>query len=410
MSPSKVFDHSKIRKDFPILARTNRGKPLVYLDNAATTQKPQCVIDSLTHYYSNNNSNVHRGVYELAEDAENLYRSARNTIASWLNVSPEEIIFTRGATEGINLVSNSFAKPLLKKGDQIILSEMEHHANIVPWQMVAKDTGADIKIVPLLEDGSLDRSKLSEFLSSSQSAILSICHVSNVLGTVNPVEEIIKEAHQNGVKVVLDGAQSVPHLKVDLQKLECDFFVFSGHKLFAPMGIGVVFAKNELIAEMQPYQGGGDMIDQVSFQGTTFANGTQRFEAGTPNVAGAIGLAAAINYLAGIDFHQVDAHEKKLLTQTRNELNDIEGLVEYGTTSNKAGVFSFSIAGIHPHDLATLLDAEGIATRTGHHCCQPLMQKIGVEATARASFSLYNTQEDVHAFTDAVKRAVQILG
>ena len=409
MSVVKPFDPSDIRQDFPILGRTNRGKPLVYLDNAATTQKPQCVIDALASYYSQNNSNVHRGVYELAEDAENLYRSSRQTIADWLNVNSEEIIFTRGATEGINLISRSFAQPLLKKGDQIILSEMEHHANIVPWQLVAKDTGAEIKVVPIHEDGSLDRTKLSKLLASPQAAILSICHISNVLGTINPVGEIIKEAHQYGVKVVVDGAQSVPHLKIDLQVLGCDFFVFSGHKLFAPMGIGVVFAKSSHLKSMVPYQGGGDMIDQVSFEGTTFTEGTQRFEAGTPNVAGAIALAEAITYLQNIDFSQADPHEKKLLSLTREQTQEIRGIVEHGTTSNKAGVFCFTVEGVHPHDLATLLDAEGIATRTGHHCCQPLMKRLGHEATARASFSIYNTIDDVNRFTTALKRVVKLL-
>jgi cysteine desulfurase/selenocysteine lyase len=409
MTNMNLFDPNRIRDDFPILSRKNRGKPLVYLDNAATTQKPQSVIDALSCYYSQNNSNVHRGVYELAEDAENLYRSSRKTIANWLHVSPEEIIFTRGATEGINLISRSFAQPMLKHGDEIILTEMEHHANIVPWQMVAKETGAVIKVVPLLQDGSLDLNKLSEYLASPKSVLLSLCHVSNVLGTVNPIEKIIEEAHQNDVKVVVDGAQSVPHLKVDLRALGCDFFVFSGHKLFAPMGIGVVYAKSSNLDKMSPYQGGGDMIDQVSFDGTTFTTGVQRLEAGTPNVAGSIGLAEAVQYLEKIDFAGAHPHEKNLLSLTREHVREIPGLVEHGTTPDKAGVFCFSIDGVHPHDLATLLDAEGIATRTGHHCCQPLMKRLGHEATARASFSIYNTDEDVVRFTSALKRAVSIL-
>jgi len=407
---SNSFDPYEIRKDFPILSRTNRGKPLVYLDNAATSQKPKSVINAISHYYESSNSNVHRGVYELAEDAENLYRNSRQKTAHWLGVSAEEIIFTRGATEGINLIAYSFAKHNINKGDSIILSEMEHHANIVPWQMIAKSKGANIQVVPVLNDGSLDREKLSEFLATPNTSILSLCYISNVLGTINPIKDIIEEAHKYGVKVVIDGAQAVPHMQVDLHNLDCDFFVFSGHKLFAPMGIGVVYAKNELMDDMRPYQGGGDMIDQVSFDGTTYAKGAQRFEAGTPNVCGAIGLGEALDYLNGIEFKQVDAHEKKLLKQTREGLKDIVGLVEHGITAEKAGVFSFTIKGIHPHDLSTLLDAEGIATRTGHHCCQPLMKKLGVEATARASYSMYNTLEDVNIFTDAVKRAVQILG
>ena len=404
------FDPYKVRDDFPILSRSNRGKPLVYLDNAATSQKPISVINAVRDYYLENNSNVHRGVYELAEDAENQYRSSRKEVADWLGTSPDEIIFTRGATEGLNLIAHSFAEPILKKGDQIILTEMEHHANIVPWQMIAKSTGAEIVVVPVLQDGSLDRERLSMLLNHPRSSLLSICHISNVLGTRNPVKEIVAEAHKNGIKVVIDGAQSVPHLRVNLKDIDCDFFVFSGHKLFAPMGIGVVYAKGELLNDMIPYQGGGDMIDQVSFAGTSYTAGVQRFEAGTPNVCGAIGLGEAIRYLKSIDFPQVDSHEKMLLENTREQLCDIRGLVEHGTVEDKAGVFCFTIEGIHPHDLATLLDAEGIATRTGHHCCQPLMDRLGHTATARASFSIYNTIEDVERFCGSLKRAANILG
>ena len=404
------FDPYKVRDDFPILSRSNRGKPLVYLDNAATSQKPISVINAVSDYYLENNSNVHRGIYELAENAENQYRSSRKEVADWFGTSPDEIIFTRGATEGLNLIAHSFAEPMLKKGDQIILTEMEHHANIVPWQMIAKSTGAEIVVVPVLQDGSLDRERLSMLLNHPRSSLLSICHISNVLGTRNPVKEIVAEAHKNGIKVVIDGAQSVPHLRVNLKDIDCDFFVFSGHKLFAPMGIGVVYAKGELLNDMIPYQGGGDMIDQVSFAGTSYTTGVQRFEAGTPNVSGAIGLGEAIRYLKSIDFPQVDSHEKMLLENTREQLCDIRGLVEHGTVEDKAGVFCFTIEGIHPHDLATLLDAEGIATRTGHHCCQPLMDRLGHTATARASFSIYNTIEDVERFCGSLKRAANILG
>lgn len=399
----------KIREDFPILGRSNRGKPLVYLDNAATSQKPQAVIDAISNYYKHDNSNVHRGVYELAEDAENLYGSARKRIASWLHISPDELIFVRGATEGLNLIAHSFAGPLLQRGDQIILTEMEHHANIVPWQMVAESKQASIVVAPVLPDGSLDLEKLFSLLANESTKVLSICHISNVLGTVNPVEEIIQEAHKNGVKVVVDGAQSVPHKPVDLRKMNPDFFVFSGHKIFGPMGIGVLFARKDLMNSMHPYQGGGDMIDQVSFSGTTFASGQQRFEAGTPNVAGAIGLGEAIRYLQSFDFEKVDEHEKYLLQRTRDQLHEIDGLTEYGITPDKAGVFCYSVEKVHPHDLATLLDAEGIATRTGHHCCQPLMQKLGVVATARVSFSIYNTEDDVDRFASALTRAVSLL-
>jgi len=404
-----VFNPENLRKDFPILQRMNRGKPLIYLDNAATTQKPKVVIDSLKSFYESNNSNVHRGVYELAEDAENLYRNAREKVANWLGVKTNEIIFVRGATEGLNLIARAFAEPLLKAGDQIVLSEMEHHANIVPWQMVAEAKGVEIKIVPILPDGSLDLESLYGLLEQNKTKLLSLCHVSNVLGTVNPIEEIIVKAHQQGVKVVIDGAQSVPHKRVNLQALNCDFFVFSGHKLFAPMGIGVVYAKSTLLESMVPYQGGGDMIDQVSFKGTSYTSGVQRFEAGTPNVADAIGLGEAISYLESIPFDLVDEYEKSLLARARAQLVSIDGLIEHGTTTDKAGVFCYSIEGVHPHDLATLLDAEGIATRTGHHCCQPLMERLGVEATARASFSMYNTIDEANHFADAVKRAVALL-
>ena len=403
------FDSYSIRQDFPVLSRSNRGKPLVYLDNAASSQKPQCVIDAVAHYYANTNSNVHRGVYELAEQAEVLYQNARDNVAEWLNVSSDEIIFTRGATESLNLIAQSYARTILNVGDVIILSEMEHHANIVPWQMVAEQTGAIIEVAPILDNGSLDREKLSELLSLSKAKLLSLCHVSNVLGTVNLVKEIIKEAHGNGVKVVIDGAQSVPHMKVDLHDLDCDFFVFSGHKLFAPMGIGIAFAKKQYLDDMVPYQGGGDMIDQVTFSKTTYAKGVQRFEAGTPNVAGAIGLGEAIRYLKDINFQHADEHEKKLLHLLREQLQELDGLVEHGTTKDKAGVFCFSIDRVHPHDLATLLDAEGIAIRTGHHCCQPLMQRLGHESTARASFSIYNTEEDVAVFAKSLLKLVKIL-
>ena len=405
----QAFDPYKIREAFPVLSRTNRGKPLIYLDNAATSQKPQCVIDSISSYYSRSNANVHRGVYELAEEAENLYLSARTEIANWLGVKIDEIIFTRGATEGLNLIAHSFAEPILAKGDQIILTEMEHHANIVPWQIVSQKTESEVLVAPILDDGSLDREKLSQLIAHPQAKILSLCHISNVLGTINPIKEIITEAHANGVKVIIDGAQSVPHMKVNLKELNCDFYVFSGHKIFAPMGIGVVYAKKGHLDEMIPYQSGGDMIDQVSFSGTTYAEGSQRFEAGTPNVCGAIGLAEAIRFLQTFDFSQVYAHERMLLEFTREQLVDLPGLIEHGITQDKAGVFCFSIDAVHPHDLATLLDAEGVATRTGHHCCQPLMARLGHTATARASYSIYNTKEEVEQFTRSLQKAVKLL-
>jgi len=399
----------KIRDDFPILKKLNRGKPLAYLDNAASSQKPNCVIEMLAKYYKEQNSNVHRGIYALAEEAELHYHNARKIIADWFNVIPEEIIFVRGATEALNLVAHSYSKAYLKAGDSIILTQMEHHANIVPWQMMAEEKNIEIQVVPIREDGSLDLVKLSALLAQEKTKVLSLCHISNSLGTINPVEKIIEEAHSHNVHVVVDGAQSVPHAKIDLKAMNCDFFTFSGHKVFGPMGIGVLYGKKEILETLPPYQGGGDMIDEVSFSGTTYAPSPQRFEAGTPNVAGAIGLASAIDYLGQHDMDELALHENALLQFTEGELLNIPGLKIYGTTQNKASVISFSIEGVHPHDLATLLDGEGVAIRTGHHCCQPLMEALGVQATARASFAFYNSMEEAERFVAAVKKSISIL-
>ena len=404
-----TFNVDRIRTDFPILSKTNRGKPLAYLDNAASSQKPNCVINCLAKYYTEKNSNVHRGVYALAEEAEIEYQQARQTIADWLNVSIEEIIFVRGATEALNLTAHSFSRSNLKPGDSIILTQMEHHANIVPWQMIAKEKNLKIKVVPILKDGSLDLEHLSTLIREDETKLLSLCHISNSLGTINPVEQIIKEAHANNITVVVDGAQSIPHTRVDLKKMGCDFFAFSGHKVFGPMGIGVLYGKKELLQSMPPYQGGGDMIDQVSFQGTTFAPSPQRFEAGTPNVAGAIGLASAIDYLSNYDMTELARHEDSLLQFAQSELQKINGLKIHGNAAEKVAVISFSIEGVHPHDLATLLDSEGIAIRTGHHCCQPLMESLGVSSTARASFAFYNTMEEAERLVEAVQKSASIL-
>ena len=404
-----TFNVDRIRTDFPILSKTNRGKPLAYLDNAASSQKPSCVINCLAKYYTEQNSNVHRGVYALAEEAEIEYQQARQTIADWLNVSIEEIIFVRGATEALNLTAHSFSRSNLKPGDSIILTQMEHHANIVPWQMIAKEKNLKIKVVPILKDGSLDLEHLSTLIREDETKLLSLCHISNSLGTINPVEQIIKEAHANNITVVVDGAQSIPHTRVDLKKMGCDFFAFSGHKVFGPMGIGVLYGKKELLQSMPPYQGGGDMIDQVSFQGTTFAPSPQRFEAGTPNVAGAIGLASAIDYLSNYDMTELARHEDSLLQFAQSELQKINGLKIHGNAAEKVAVISFSIEGVHPHDLATLLDSEGIAIRTGHHCCQPLMESLGVSSTARASFAFYNTMEEAERLVEAVQKSASIL-
>jgi cysteine desulfurase/selenocysteine lyase len=405
----RKFQIDEIRSEFPILQRSNRGKPIAYLDNAASSQKPHCVIDSVSKYYQNFNSNVHRGIYELAEDAEKLYADSRQNIANYLSVHPDEIIFVRGATEGLNLIAHCLGQAKLCAGDIVILSDMEHHANIVPWQMICEQLGAKIEVVSILPDGSLDMERLEELLLLENSKILSLCSISNTLGTVNPIKEITSKAHENGTLVVIDGAQSIPHQRPNLKDLDCDFFVFSGHKVFGPMGIGVAYGKAKHLEDLPPYQGGGDMIDQVSFKGTTFAPSPQRFEAGTPNVAGAIGLGEAIQFLSQFDMREIHEHEMNLLKSAREELLKINGFQEHGTTLDKAAVLSFSIESVHPHDLASILDAEGVATRTGHHCCQPLMEKLGTEATARASFAFYNTVEEVLRFTKATEKAVTIL-
>ena len=399
----------KIRDDFPILSRHNRGLPFAYLDNAATSQKPSIVIDSIKNYYASSNSNVHRGVYELAEEAEHLYHNSRKFISQYFNASEKETIFVRGATEGLNLIAHSYASDILNQNDEIIVTEMEHHANIVPWQLVCERTGAKLKVCPTLPDGSLDREWISKNISRESVKLISLTAISNTLGTINPVAEITTEAKSFGKTVVIDGAQSVPHQKTDFRKLGCDFFTFSGHKVFGPMGIGVVLGKEAILREMTPYQGGGDMIDQVSFEGTTFAPAPQKFEAGTPNVAGAIGLGKAIEYISQFSMEEIAQHEHLLYKTALRGLAEIAGFKEHGTTENKAAVLSFTIENIHPHDLATFLDAQGIAIRTGHHCCQPLMKVLGVEATARASFTLYNTEDEAVRLVEAVKKAVSIL-
>lgn len=403
------FDVEKIRNDFPVLTRKNRDRPIAFLDNAATSQKPISVIDAISKYYRESNSNVHRGVYELAEEAENLYHHARKVISQYLNASERETIFVRGATEGLNLIAHSYGTSSLCRGDEMIVTEMEHHANIVPWQLVCKQVGATLLVCPTLPDGSLDREWISKKISKDSVKLISLTAISNTLGTINPIQEIISEAKKYGKIVVIDGAQSVPHQKTDFTKLGCDFFTFSGHKVFGPMGIGVVLGKEDVLNKIPPYQGGGDMIDQVSFEGTTFAQAPQKFEAGTPNVGGAVGLGKAIEYISQFSMEEIELHEHKLYKTAIKGLSEIDGFKEHGTTKDKAAVLSFTIENIHPHDLATFLDAQGIAIRTGHHCCQPLMKVLGVEATARASFALYNTEEESERLVEAVKKAVAIL-
>ena len=404
-----MLNYEKVRSEFPILSRTNRGKKMAYLDNAASSQKPRCVIESINEYYSQFNSNIHRGVYELAEESEAKYWTARETIANWFGVSKNEIIFTRGTTEALNLVANSLGRKVLTSGDVVVLSEMEHHANIVPWQMICSILGAKIEVVPILEDGSLDLTILNNLITREEVKILSLCSVSNTLGTNNPIQEITEKAHLHDTLVVVDGAQSVPHERTNLRELDCDFFAFSGHKVFGPMGIGVLFGKEQILNELPPYQGGGDMIEEVQFEGTTYASVPQRFEAGTPNVAGTVGLGQAFRFLEEFDMFEIKEHEKMLLNIARDGLSKINGFIEHGTTPTKSAVLSFTIDQIHPHDLSSILDAEGIAIRTGHHCCQPLMKTLGVEATARASFAFYNTPQEAEKLVEAVEKTVNLL-
>ena len=405
---SATFDAESVRRDFPILGKTFRNKPLCYLDNASTSQKPEVVIEAIGNYYREFNSNVHRGVYALAEEAEAAYDKARKTVAAHLHASPEEIIFVRGTTEALNLVAQTYGRTNLGPGDVILITEMEHHANVVPWQLVAEQTGATVKAAPIDDLGCIDREALSSLLDQN-TKVLSLCHVSNSLGTVNPIADIMVEAKQRGITTVVDGAQGVPHGRVDVQALGCDFFAFSGHKAFGPMGIGALYGKAELLSGMPPYQGGGDMIDEVTIEKTTFATPPQRFEAGTPNVAGTIGLGVALDYLGALDHAAVSAHERALLKQATAGLEALPGLSIHGKAPDKASVISFTVDGVHPHDIATFLDADGIAVRAGHHCCQPLMARLGQTATARASFAFYNLPEEVDRLVATVSRTIDCL-
>jgi cysteine desulfurase/selenocysteine lyase len=403
-----MFDVAKIRDDFPILREKAHGKPLVYLDNAATTQKPRAVIDRLVRYYETENANIHRGVYELSQRATSAYESAREKVATFVNApDSSEVIFNRGSTEGINLVASSFGRTFLKPGDEIILSAMEHHSNIVPWQIIAGQTGATIRVIPMNDAGEL---MLDEFerLLSPKTRIVSVVHVSNSLGTVNDVRRIAQLAHQVGANVLVDGAQWVAHHPTDVQEFGCDFYVFSGHKLLGPTGIGALWGRAELLNQMPPYQGGGDMIESVTFEKTTYAALPSKFEAGTPDIAGAIGLGAAIDYIQSIGFEAFEPHEAMLLDRATKLLNEIPGVRLIGTAQKKGGVVSFVIEEpfISSLDVGTQLDHEGIAVRTGHHCCQPVMERMGVPATVRASVALYNTIEEIEVFARSVRRIV----
>jgi cysteine desulfurase / selenocysteine lyase len=404
----RAFDVYQIREEFPILKQPMRGKPLVYLDNAATSQKPQAVIDTLTRYYTEENANVHRGVYLLSERATRAYENARLKVQRFINAaSPREIIFTRGTTESINLVASSYGRKHLKPGDEVVISWMEHHSNIVPWQMICEETGAVLRVVPINDRGELLLEEYERLLGP-RTRLVSIVHVSNALGTINPVHEMITLAHRREIPVLVDGAQAVPHLKVDVQALDCDFYAFSGHKMYGPTGIGVLYGKAELLEAMPPYQGGGDMIASVTFEKTIYNTLPYKFEAGTPYVAGPIGLGAAIDYLEAIGLETIAAHEHDLLTYATEAVGAVPGVQLIGTAREKAGVLSFVLEDVHPHDLGTILDQEGIAIRTGHHCAQPVMQRFGVPATTRASFGLYNTREEVDALVAGIHQVIEV--
>jgi len=402
------FDLQKIRRDFPILARDVRGKKLVYLDNAATSQKPQVVIDAVVRYYEQENANIHRGVHFLSELATSKHDRARQRVQKLINAAHvHELIFVRGATEAINLVAQTYGRKYVGHGDEVLITAMEHHSNIVPWQILRDEKGARLRVVPINEAGDLRLEEL-ERLIGPRTKIIAIPHVSNALGTVNPVAKIVELAHARNIPVVVDGAQAAPHMQIDVQALGCDFYAFSSHKMFGPMGIGVLYGKTELLEVMPPYQGGGDMISSVTFEKTIYNKLPFKFEAGTPDVAGAIGLGAAIEYLSEIGMDRVAQHEHDLLAYATEKVSAIPGLRLIGTAKEKASVLSFVMEGIHPHDIGTILDQEGIAIRTGHHCAQPVMQCFGIPATARASFALYNSKEEVDALAAGIVKVQEV--
>ena len=409
MTAVDAWDVEKIRKDFPILSRAVHGKPLVYLDNGATSQKPRAVLEALRIYYEEYNSNVHRAVHELSARATREYESAREKIARFINAAESrEVVFTRGTTESINLVAHSWGRANLRPGDEILITHMEHHSNIVPWQMLCQSTGAVLKVAPVTDVGELDMDAFEKLLGA-RTRLVSVTHVSNVLGTVNPVKKIAALAHARGAVVIIDGAQAVPHAKVDVRDLDADFYAFSGHKVFGPTGVGVLYGKAALLEAMPPWQGGGDMIEKVSFSGTTYNTIPHKFEAGTPNIAGVIGLGAAVDYVSHVGMDRIRDHEKELLARATEKLSAIPGLRIIGTAREKAAVISFTLEGAHPHDIGALLDQQGVAIRTGHHCAMPLMERFGVTATARASFAFYNTVEEVDVLAKSLLKAREIL-
>ncbi len=403
-----MYDINKVREDFPILSRQIYGKPLVYFDNGATTQKPLCVLDAMRNEYLNVNANVHRGVHYLSQQATDLHEAARETVRKFINAPKvEEVIFTRGTTESLNLVVSSFGDRFLSEGDEVIVSVMEHHSNIVPWQLLAAKKGIAIKVIPMTDEGDVIMEEY-EKLFNEKTRIVSITQVSNVLGTINPVKEMIRIAHEHEVPVMVDGAQSTPHMKVDVQDLDCDFFAFSGHKIYGPTGIGVLYGKEKWLDEMPPYQGGGEMIESVSFEKTTFEKLPFKFEAGTPDYVATHGLATALNYVTELGLDNIFAHEQELTRYAMEQMKEIPGMRLFGTSQHKDAVISFLVGDIHHLDMGTLLDRLGIAVRTGHHCAEPLMHRLGISGTVRVSFALYNTKEEVDALVAGIKRVSQM--
>lgn len=399
-----MYNIQQVRDDFPILARTVYDKPLVYLDNAATTQKPLCVLDAMRDEYLNVNANVHRGVHYLSQQATDLHEAARETVRQFINApKPEEIIFTRGTTESINLVVSSYVDAFMHEGDEVIVSVMEHHSNIVPWQLQAARKGIALRVIPMTDTGALDMQAFEQ-LFNERTRFVSVAHVSNVLGTVNPVKDICRIAHSHGVPVLVDGAQSTPHFKVDVQDIDCDFFAFSGHKIYGPTGVGVLYGKETWLDRMPPYQGGGEMIESVTFERTVFEKLPFKFEAGTPDYVATHGLATALKYVSSLGLDNIAAHERELTTYCMEQMRTIPGMRLFGDTPNKDAVVSFLVGDIHHLDMGTLLDRLGIAVRTGHHCAQPLMERLGIQGTVRASFALYNTKDEIDALVNGIRR------
>ncbi|MEI6892606.1 MAG: cysteine desulfurase [Pontiella sp.] len=408
MINSAQYNIKGIRNDFPILGREVFGKPLVYLDNGASSQHPTQVINAVKDLYEQSYSNVHRGVHTLSQESSNLYDNARVKVRGFIKAAcVHEVVFTSGTTESINLVAQSYARPRLKKGDEILITHMEHHSNIVPWQMVCEQTGAELKVIPISDRGELEMDQFQALLSE-KTKLVSVVQVSNALGTVNPVKEIIDAAHAFGIPVLVDGAQAIPHMAVDVQALDADFYVFSGHKIYGPTGVGILYGKEKWLNEMPPYQGGGDMILSVSFEGTTYNQLPYKFEAGTPNIAGVVGLGAALDYVNSIGLGAIAAHEHGLLVYATSKLQEIDGLRIIGEAEQKAGLISFVLDAVHPHDIGTMLDGEGIAIRAGHHCAQPVMERYNVPATARASFAMYNTFQEIDVLAEAIKKTIKM--